>query len=310
MSKIEVLSVNISEKKGTVKKPVEYIMLDESGIVGDAHAGDGQRPISLLGKESIDKFMKEVNREVSYGEFAENITTKGDLLNVCHPLDHFKIGDTELEVTQIGKKCHGTSCIIFKEEGSCIMPDEGVFCRVIQGGEIRPGDFITHFPKVFRVKIITLSDRASKGIYDDRSGPAIEQLLISYFDSIHRKLQIEKEILPDDANRLKQVLLDAKNNSADIIITTGGTGIGPRDITPDVVRTLLDKEIPGIMEHIRVKYGSKKPNALLSRSIAGIMGRTLIYTLPGSTKAIGEYINEIQITLLHSIYMLHDLDQH
>jgi molybdopterin adenylyltransferase len=310
MSEINVLSVNISEKKGTIKKPVKHILLNGEGVVGDAHSGNWHRQVSLLGKESIDKFIKESNRKVNYGEFAENITTEGITLFKCHPLDRFIIGNSELEVTQIGKKCHGTSCVIFKEVGNCVMPTEGIFCRVKQKGKVQPGDSISYLPKTFRVKVVTLSDRASRGIYEDLSGPRIEQVLSAYFHSIERRIEIEKTIISDDADILKQILLDNRSNPADIIFTTGGTGIGPKDITPDVVKTLLDKEIPGIMEHIRIKYGREKPNALLSRSIAGVMDQTLIYTLPGSLRAVDEYLDEIQPTLLHSIHMLHGLDLH
>jgi len=94
------------------------------------------------------------------------------------------------------------------------------------------------------------------------------------------------------------------------MITTGGTGIGQRDITVETVKPLLDKEIPGIMEAIRIKYGSQKPNALLSRGVAGLMNNTLVYTLPGSVKAVNEYMTEILKTLEHLIYMREGLDAH
>ena len=95
-----------------------------------------------------------------------------------------------------------------------------------------------------------------------------------------------------------------------MIFTTGGTGIGPRDFTPEVVKTVMDKEIPGIMELIRIKYGQEKPNALLSRGVAGVMGNSLIYSLPGSVKAVNEYMSEITKTLQHLIFMLFGLDVH
>jgi molybdenum cofactor synthesis domain-containing protein len=121
---------------------------------------------------------------------------------------------------------------------------------------------------------------------------------------------IETSLIPDDANLLQNLITGHTENAVDIIITTGGTGIGPRDITPDVVAPMLEKQIPGIMEMIRFKYGSQKPNALLSRAIAGVIGKTLIYTLPGSVKAVNEYMNEILPTLKHSIIMLHQIDSH
>ena len=99
-------------------------------------------------------------------------------------------------------------------------------------------------------------------------------------------------------------------NKSDFIFTTGGTGIGPRDFTPDVVGKLIEKEIPGIMESIRVKFGNDKPNALLSRAIAGTIGKCLIYTLPGSVNAVNEYCDEISKTMEHSLLMLHGIDGH
>ncbi len=122
--------------------------------------------------------------------------------------------------------------------------------------------------------------------------------------------QIEAKILPDDAGRLREELNQAKAAGVDVIVTTGGTGIGPRDITPDTVAAICDKLMPGIMENIRIKFGSTKPNALLSRSIAGVAGNTQIYTLPGSVQAVEEYLGEILKTLEHTIFMLHGLDVH
>jgi molybdenum cofactor synthesis domain-containing protein len=95
-----------------------------------------------------------------------------------------------------------------------------------------------------------------------------------------------------------------------MVFTSGGTGIGPRDVTPEAVKPLIQKDIPGIMELIRVKYGMQFPNALMSRGIAGSSGNTLIYTLPGSPKAVKEYAGEILPTVEHAIRMLHGIDAH
>ncbi len=307
---ITVVSVNISEKKGTIKVPVPQIELNELGVANDAHAGDWHRQVSLLADESVQRFTHAAGRKINYGEFAENITTKGLELVNTHPLDRLTIGDVELEITQIGKECHGTSCAIFKEVGNCVMPKEGIFARVLKNGTVKAGDPVNYFPRVYKVLVITLSDRASRGEYSDRSGPRIEQLLDSFFENMKWAYAVERKLIPDDAAALKALLEEAKLAKTDIVITTGGTGIGPRDITPDVVKSLLDKEIPGVMELIRFKYGSLKPNALLSRAVAGVMKRTLVYTLPGSVKAVEEYMTEITPTLRHSIYMLHNLDAH
>ena len=307
---ITVVSVNSSEKKGTIKLPVPAIELSDIGVAGDAHAGHWHRQVSMLAEESISKFSGTAGRKINYGEFAENITTRGIAVHLTNPLDRFTIGEAELEVTQIGKKCHGASCNIFKEVGNCVMPKEGIFCRVIKPGSIKAGDRITYIPRTFSIRIITLSDRASAGEYEDRSGPVIAGRVQSCFDSFKWKCDIKRQLIPDDAELLHKILLEARLNNTDIVFTTGGTGIGPRDFTPDVVKPLLDKEIPGIMELIRFKYGQEKPNALLTRAVAGVMGNSLVYTLPGSVKAVEEYTSEIFSTLKHSIFMLHGLDLH
>ncbi len=163
-------------------------------------------------------------------------------------------------------------------------------------------------PEVFKVRVITLSDRAHSGNYADLSGPAVVKYVRYAMTAAGWKCEIKKSILPDDAVALRAALTETPE--VDLIITTGGTGIGPRDITPEVVRTVLTKEIPGIMEQIRVKYGNKNPKALLSRGVAGAIGNTLVYTLPGSVKAVHEYMAEIVKTMEHTFYMLYGIDNH
>lgn len=164
-------------------------------------------------------------------------------------------------------------------------------------------------PEKFKALIITLSDRAAAGEYDDLSGPRVREMLEAYFKEAGWYLETVAEIIPDDRSKLRQLLNEASQDY-NIIITTGGTGIGPRDITVDVVRDLIDFEIPGIMDLIRIKYGMEKPNALLSRSVAGIIGHSLVYTLPGSVRAVNEYMTEILKTLQHAIYMQYGIDAH
>jgi molybdenum cofactor synthesis domain-containing protein len=163
-------------------------------------------------------------------------------------------------------------------------------------------------PEKFKVHVITLSDRAHSGAYSDLSGPAVVKYVKYAMAAAGWDCEIRTTIMPDDAVALRAAL--TTTSLTDLIITTGGTGIGPRDITPDVVRPLLTKEMPGIMEQIRVKYGTKNPKALLSRAVAGTIGNTLIYTLPGSVKAVHEYMAEIVKTMEHSFYMLYGIDKH
>ncbi len=310
MNILKIISVNISEKKGTIKIPVDQIELNETGLKNDAHSGKWHRQVSLLGIESIAKFEHQAGRKLEYGEFAENITTEGIELYKTKPLDILKNDTIELQITQIGKHCHGDSCAIYREVGNCVMPKEGIFARVIKGGTLKANDVLQYFPKVFNATIITLSDRASSGEYEDRSGVRIKEILTEHFLKVGKEIKFNTIIIPDDEYLLKQHLLQAKEDNVDFIFTTGGTGIGLRDITPDVVKLMLDKEIPGIMEMIRMKFGQEKPNALLSRGVSGLMKNSLVYTLPGSVKAVNEYMPEILKTMEHLVYMLNNLDTH
>jgi molybdopterin adenylyltransferase len=311
MSKqVRVRSLNISEKKGTTKIPGNKAKITSAGFEGDAHSGNWHRQVSLLGTESIRKQEDRLGRKLGFGEFAENITTEGFLLYKTHPLDRFVSNSLVLEVTQIGKKCHGDGCVIFKETGNCVMPKEGIFCRVISGGELKIGDTLTYLPKTYKVKVITLSDRAHAGVYSDRSGDYLTHKLQNWFAEIDLKCELEKVVIPDDRDTFKRELEKSVSEKTDLIISTGSTGIGSRDIAPTIIKQQLDLELPGIMEMIRIKYGSENPRALLSRSIAGVSGKTLVFGLPGSTKAAKEYLQEILKVLKHTFYMLHDIDDH
>ena len=141
----EVTAVCISERKGTRKHEVPSIRVQcGHGIVGDAHAGNWHRQISLLAEESVDK-MRALGLTLQPGEFAENILTRGLELKSLPIGTRLRVGETLLEVTQIGKKCHN-DCEIKKLTGSCVMPTEGIFAIVLQEGEIFPGDTVTLEP--------------------------------------------------------------------------------------------------------------------------------------------------------------------
>ena len=138
----EVVAVCISEKKGTVKHPVDSIELRVGhGIVGDAHAGNWHRQVSLLADESVEK-MREKFPTIPVGAFAENILTEGVCLYELPVGTKLQVGETLLEVTQIGKECHA-DCAIRQQVGDCVMPREGIFTIVLEGGTVRPGDRVT-----------------------------------------------------------------------------------------------------------------------------------------------------------------------
>lgn len=138
----KVVAVNISEKKGVVKHPIPFgNFLEDYGLEGDAHAGGGIRQVSLLGRESYNKYSERIIKGLCDGKFAENITTEGIILYELPIGTRLKIGETVQEVTKIGKECHA-GCEIQKLVGSCIMPKEGIFTRIIKGGIVKSGDTI------------------------------------------------------------------------------------------------------------------------------------------------------------------------
>ena len=144
MDKIKgkIVAVCRSEKKGTIKKEIaEGLLIEDFGLEKDAHSGKWHRQISLLGVESINK-MKGKGFKIKHGDFAENLTVKGLILYKLPKGAKLKIGETVLlEVTQIGKKCH-YDCEIRKKIGDCVMPREGIFARVLEGGKVKTGDEI------------------------------------------------------------------------------------------------------------------------------------------------------------------------
>lgn len=138
----KVLSLNISDKKGVVKIPVNEIeFIEDFGLKGDAHGGKWHRQVSLLGNESVDKMKAQGVVGLDFGKFAENITTEGIVLFELPVGTQMKIGETVHEVTQIGKECHH-GCAIKQQVGDCVMPREGIFTKVIKGGIVKVNDEI------------------------------------------------------------------------------------------------------------------------------------------------------------------------
>lgn len=137
-----------------------------------------------------------------------------------------------------------------------------------------------------KVARITLSDRASAGVYEDRSGPEIERILAEH---IAGPIEWQRVVIPDERAQIEDALrrmCDA--GQCDLVVTTGGTGPAPRDVTPEATRAVVERELPGFGEIMRVQSFAKVPTAILSRSTAGTRGRTLIVNLPGNPRAIGE----------------------
>ncbi len=153
--------------------------------------------------------------------------------------------------------------------------------------------------------VITLSTRASQGVYEDKSGKFLLHRLEKFSQS-----KGDYFLLADDKKKLDFTLRELRKKQIDLIFTTGGTGIGSSDFTIEAVLPLLDKQIPGVMEFIRNKFGQSNPNALLSRGVCGLSDKSLIFTLPGSLRAVKEYWQEIEPLLQHMLQMKSDIDSH
>ena len=172
-----IVSVNVADKKGVRKQPVESITLVvDHGVEGDAHAGPWHRQVSLLANESIEKMLAACPT-VNPGAFGENVTTEGLVLYELPVGTRFYAGEVLLEVTQIGKECHDR-CAIFHQAGDCVMPREGIFARVIEGGQITSGNGIVLMKNsLIAAAVLTVSDKGSRGERDDSSGDALEAAL-------------------------------------------------------------------------------------------------------------------------------------
>ena len=300
----KVVSVNISEKKGTLKKPVPEIKLKlRHGIVGDAHAGDWHRQISLLAEESIDTMRPRSPIALDPGVFAENINTEGIDLKHLPVGTHLRIGETEVGVTQIGKECH-SHCTIFARVGDCIMPREGVFATVEHGGVLRSGmELEVTLPAAdapLRAAVMTLSDKGAAGERVDTSGPRAAELLAEAGYEI-----VEQVLLPDAQKKIERELMRlADSRQVDLIITTGGTGLSLRDVTPEATMAVATRNVPGIAETIRAESLKITRRAMLSRGVSVVRGQTLIVNLPGSTKAVEEALAIVLPQLEHGLRIL------
>jgi molybdenum cofactor synthesis domain-containing protein len=304
-----VESINISTEKGTIKQPVDSARILETGIEHDAHGGQWHRQISLLAAEDVEQFASTLNRSFAWGEFAENITTRGIDLSRVAVLDRLMLDTVLLEITQIGKACHH-GCDIFKEVGACIMPSQGLFARVLKPGKISTGMAGTWLPRPTKIMIVTLSDRAFNGVYEDESGPAIEQGLTDHFKNKRDHPEFTTHLIPDNPHQLTALFKQAVAEEVDLVLTTGGTGLGPRDHVPETTQKFLTRNLSGLMEHIRLKYGAEKPGALLSRGLAGTHKNTFIMNMPGSVKGVKEYTHELLTVWDHIRRMIHSIDQH
>lgn len=299
----KILAICISEKKGVQKRPIEEaVLIEDWGIEKDAHGGKWHRQVSLLSFEKIEEFRAK-GAEVDFGDFGENLVVEGFDLRQVPVGTRFRIGDVILELTQIGKECH-SHCAIYHAVGDCIMPREGVFTEVIKGGKIKTGDTIEMLPlpedRPFTAAVVTLSDKGAKGEREDKSGPAIQEMLEKEGYRV-----VEALLLPDGKQPLsKELCRLADQRQVNVIFTTGGTGFSERDLTPEATVDVCDRMANGIADAIRQYSLTITGRAMLSRAASGIRKKTLIINLPGSPKAVKESLEYVLPQLEHGLGIL------
>ena len=313
MPRVEALCA--STRQGEPKQPVESARFRAGhGIEGDAHAAPQPAPsavegwhrqVSLLAAEDVEAVRRAGLPDIGPGAFAENVVVSGLDLAAVGLGTRLRLGrEVVLVITQIGKVCH-VPCRIAQVTGDCIMPRLGLFARVETGGSCSPGDaaeILSLVPRArFQAVVLTVSDRCSRGEAEDTAGPAVARRLEEALGAhVYRA-----EIVPDERDRIGERLRHyADGHSIDLVVTVGGTGFSPRDVTPEATRAVLDRPAPGLDEAMRAASLAKTPRAMLSRGSSGIRASTLIVNLPGSERAAVENLEAILPALPHGLEKL------
>lgn len=299
----KVVAVCVSSERGTQKQNVgsgRFVV--GWGIEGDAHAGRWHRQVSMLGLDQIAAFNAR-GAGVEPGAFGENLVVEGFEFRALPVGTLLRCGGVLLEITQIGKECHN-HCEIYRRMGDCIMPREGVFARVLCEGVIRVGDEMAvearQGVRPWQAAVITLSDKGARGERMDESGPAIAGRLKAAGCEV-----VEQLLIADDAEMLKKQLCRlADQRQLDLVLTTGGTGFSPQDVTPEATLAVAERSAPGIAEAIRAASLAVTSRAMLSRGTAVIRGKTLIINLPGSPKACMESMDVFLDVVPHGLELL------
>lgn len=295
--------INITHKSPTLRKAIAQAIVKVS------------KPETILAVK---------NRTVPKGDVLEMAKTAGlfaakrtaDMIPDCHPLPieftAISYGVDEMEIrilveihtiykTGVEVEAMHAASVVALTIYDMLKPiDKGISIEQIKLLEKRGGksDQKTDFSQL-RAGVVVCSDSISKGVGEDKSGKVIIGKLESFGIQV-----LDYKIIPDDSDQIQSAAHDALALGADILIFTGGTGLSPRDLTPESLEPLLDRRIPGIEEAIR-SYGQQRvPTAMLSRSVAGTMGKMLVLAFPGSASGAGESMDAVFPAILHSFKVL------
>lgn len=305
MGRVEALCA--AREKGGRKRPAPAAVFRAGqGMEGDAHAGPGHRQVSLLAAEDVAAAPRAPGAAgLAPGDYAENVLVSGLDLAALGLGSRVRLGrEVLLRISQIGKECHAP-CEVGRRTGECIMPRRGLFARVESGGEVRAGDAAEAVEVVPRQRlqavVLTVSDRCARGQAEDAAGPALARRLESALGAhVYRR-----EVVPDE-----QALIAARlrhycdGHSIDLVLTAGGTGFSPRDVTPEATREVLARLAPGLDEAMRAASLRATPHAMLSRGVSGLRGSTLVVNLPGSERAALENLEALLPALPHGLAKL------
>jgi len=300
MKTIQHICVN---NRPGLKHPVKSAYLTAgSGIDGDWHAGLGHRPVSLLAEEDVHSLAKGDWRP---GVFSENIVCRDLPLATFGVGTRLRLGENAiLTISQIGKHFHQPDHVE-RITGKYLMAHAGVFATVEQDGEVSPNDSIEVLEEVPRsipqAVVITVSDRCFRGETIDTAGPAVADLLRHELQAHIQHI----DLVADDKDAISEILQRyCDQYSIDLLVTAGGTGPAPRDITPEATSAVIERATPGFDEAMRQASLAKTPTAILSRGTSGIRGSTFIVNLPGSERGAVENMEAIIKALPHGIKKL------
>ncbi len=294
----KIIAICTGDHQGLHKKNVdEANLIKDLGLEGGDHAGLAHRQLSLLALESIKKIQGR-ELEANPGDFAGSLITTGiDLLSLPVGTRLAAGKQAVLRITGIGKEYHRPGHIS-DQAGNCAMSQESVFAEVMRSGTVSVGNSLIPRPS-YSFAVITASDKGAAGEREDKSGPLIAEILKPWGDVK------EIRVLPDEPDQLAASLIElADSRGMDAIFTTGGTGLSPRDITPEATLKVVDRLVPGIPEALRRESAKVTPKAMLSRGVAGLRGQTLIINLPGSPKAVQECFQVLSPVLDHALEVL------